>query len=412
MVAAANRDGYARATVSAVIAEAGVSRPTFYEYFVDRDDCFLIAQRHAQGRLLAEVRELVQALAPERAMQASIRALIRFAGSAPAMARFLMTQPLAGGPAALDARDRGIASIARLIERSHRRADPAAAIPDLPARAGIGGVHRLLASRLHRGEPNLSGLLSDLLEWIESYEQPAAEHRWRALKAGPRPPWSPFVPERALCPPDTLPPGRPRIPEDQVAENQRRRIMFAAARIAEEKGYGSATIGDITRIAGVDGRVFYRLFTDKQDAFMAMQELGFRTVMDVTASAFFAGATWTERHWEAGRAFTQFLERNPRIARVGFVEAHAIGPGAVQRLEDSCRAFAMLLREGYGHTRRTPPSSLALEAIITTIFETVYHEARASRRPSLSRLLPHFTFLVLAPFLGPVEANSFIDQKI
>ena len=320
MVAAANRDGYARATVSAVIAEAGVSRPTFYEYFVDRDDCFLIAQRDAQARLLAEVRELVQALAPERAMQASIRALIRFAGSAPAMARFLMTQPLAGGPAALDARDRGIAAIGRLIDRRESRVELATAIPDLPTREVIGGIHRLLASRLERGEPNLSGLLGDLLDWVESYEQPAGEHRWRTLKAGPRPSSSPFVPEHALRPPDTLPPGRPRIPEDQVAENQRRRIMFAAARVGEEKGYGAATIGDITKIAGVDGRVFYRLFADKQDAFMAMQELGFRTVMDVTASAFFSGATWTERHWEAGRAFTQFLERNPRIARVGFVD--------------------------------------------------------------------------------------------
>jgi AcrR family transcriptional regulator len=412
MLAAANREGYARATVSAVIAEAGVSRPTFYDYFADRDDCFLVAQREAQERLLVEVRELVRALPPGRAMQATVRALIRFAGSAPAIARFLMTQPLAAGPAALDARDRGIAAISEIIERSHRRVDPATAIPDLPARMVVGGIHRLLGSRLHRGEPNFSGLLDDLLGWIESYEQPAGEHRWRSLKSGSPPPWSPFVSERALRPPGTLPPGRPRISEEQIAENQRGRIMFAAARVAEEKGYGAATIGDITKLAGVDGRVFYKLFADKQDAFMAMQELGFRTVMDVTARAFFSGATWTERHWEAGRAFTQFLERNPTIARVGFVEAHAIGPGAVQRLEDSCRAFAMLLQEGYRHALGTPPSNLAREAIVTTIFETVYHHARTDRRPRLSRLLPHMTFLVLSPFLGPVEANAFIDQKV
>ncbi|HXM87565.1 MAG TPA: TetR/AcrR family transcriptional regulator, partial [Solirubrobacteraceae bacterium] len=41
MVEAANVGGYASANVSAVIANAGVSRPTFYEYFVDRDDCFV-----------------------------------------------------------------------------------------------------------------------------------------------------------------------------------------------------------------------------------------------------------------------------------------------------------------------------------------------------------------------------------
>ena len=54
MVAAANRDGYADANVSAVIAEAGVSRPTFYDYFSDRDDCFVAAIADMHERLAAE----------------------------------------------------------------------------------------------------------------------------------------------------------------------------------------------------------------------------------------------------------------------------------------------------------------------------------------------------------------------
>jgi AcrR family transcriptional regulator len=33
VITVANRDGSSRASVSAVIAEAGVSRPTFYDYF-------------------------------------------------------------------------------------------------------------------------------------------------------------------------------------------------------------------------------------------------------------------------------------------------------------------------------------------------------------------------------------------
>src|ERR1700679_1120423 len=41
MLLAAVRRGYAGANVAQVIAQAGVSRPTFYEYFADRDDCFL-----------------------------------------------------------------------------------------------------------------------------------------------------------------------------------------------------------------------------------------------------------------------------------------------------------------------------------------------------------------------------------
>jgi AcrR family transcriptional regulator len=413
MIAAANSVGYARANVSAVIAEAGVSRPTFYEYFADKDNCFLAALADVQERLAGEVRAAVRAGPPERAMYATIGALVEFASSEPAMARFLTNEPMAGGPVALDARDRGVASLERTIEQSYTRLDATTPIPDLSGLILIGGVHRLLASRLRRGEPNLTRLREDLLGWIHSYERPIGEHRWRSLEAGPSPSLSPFVPATGLTAPEPLPPGRPRMAETEVAENQRQRIMFAAACLAEEKGYTATTIGDITKLAGVDGRVLYSMFTDKQDAFMAVHELGFQRVMDVTAEAFFSGATWPERNWEAGRAFTQFLERDALVTNVGFVEAYAVGPGAVQRVEDSHNAFAMLLQEGYQHVGEDArPSRLVLEAIITTIFEVIYHQARASPNPRMAGLVGHVTFLVLSPFLGPLEANAFIEQKL
>src|SRR5450759_184741 len=413
VIAAANRDGYARANVSAVISEAGVSRPTFYDYFADKDNCFLAAVADVQSQLLAQVRAGVLEAPPERAMHASIEALVGFASAEPALARFLTNEPMAGGAKALDARDRGIAAIAQIIQERYKDADPAALVPDFSSPMLIGGTCRLLASRLRRGEPNLSGLLPGLLEWISAYEQPITQHRWRFLEAAAAPPPSSFLPETPLRAPEPLPRGRPRLPEQEVAENQRQRIMFAAARLAQDQGYNATTIGDITKLAGVDGRAFYAMFTDKQDAFMAVHELGFQRVMDVTATAFFSGATWPERNWEAGRAFTEFLESNPLVANVGFVEAYAVGPGAVQRVEDSHAAFAMLLQEGYQYVPEDArPSRLVLEVIITTIFETVYHRARANGSPRLSGLRPHLTFLVLSPFLGREKANAFIDEKL
>jgi AcrR family transcriptional regulator len=413
LIIAANRDGYARANVSSVITEAGVSRPTFYDYFADKDDAFVAALNEVADQLLVAVRAGAQGEAPERAMQASIRALVGFASAEPAIARFLVNEPMAGGPAALDARDRCLTAIERVIQQRYQRVDPRTPIPDVSPRMLVGGVFRLLASRLRRGEPSLTALIPDLLSWVDAYGQPLGEHKWRSLRAVPSPPSSPFVPTEPLHGPGMLPPGRIRMSEEDVAENQRQRIMFAAARLAEDKGYTATTIGDITKLARVDGRVFYSMFSDKQEAFMAVHELGFQRVMDVTGGAFFAGATWPERNWEAGRAFTQFLERNPMIAHVGFVEAYAVGPGAVQRLEDSQTAFAMLLQDGYQYVPEDArPPRLALDAIITTIFEVVYHRARSSGKPRLSGLLPHLNFLVLSPFIGPDEANAFIEQKL
>jgi AcrR family transcriptional regulator len=415
MVAVANRDGYARANVTRVIAEAGVSRPTFYDYFSDKDDCFLAALADIHERLIADVRRAVESRAPEHAIQATIGVLVELAATQPAKARFLMSESMAAGPRALDARDHGIAEIERLVEAAHAEVPAARPAPDVCPRIAIGGVYRLLASRLRRGEPGLAALTGDLLSWIASYERPAGGHRWRSLRSTPAPAAapSPFLPETPLRAPMALAPGRPRISEEQVAANHRQRIMFAAAQLAEEKGYTATTIAEITKLAGVDGRAFYALFADKQDAFMNVHELGFQEVMAVTAGAFFAGASWPERSWEAGRAFTQFLEQNPTTAHVGFVEAYAVGPGAIQRVEDSHVAFTIFLQEGYQHVQREEaPSRLALEAIITAIFEIVYHQARASTRPKIAGMLGNITFLWLAPFTGPADANEFIEQQL
>jgi AcrR family transcriptional regulator len=408
MAEAANERGFAGANVSAVIAAAGVSRPTFYEYFKDKDDCFLAAVGEAHARVLDGVREAIGKQAPERALQASVGALVELAGGEPAMARLLTGEPLAGGPRAQQTRDRQIAEIERAIERAYKGLAQDTAVPDVSARAVFGGLYRLLAARLRRGEPATAALAGELSSWLEGYERPLGEHRWRTLTPGAPPPPSPFVPDEPLRAPKPLGPGRPRVSAEQVVENQRARILYAAAQLAERKGYAASTIADILSLASVDGHAFYALFKDKQDAFMAVHEIGVQQVLAVTAEAFFSGESWPQRIWEGARAFTQFLERNPLIAHVGFVEAYAVGPGAVQRVEDSHTSFAVFLQEGYQHALREPPSRVALEAIVTTAFEIVYRQARGKRRPEIGAMHGHMAFLCLAPFLGADEAEGSV----
>jgi AcrR family transcriptional regulator len=413
MVAAANRDGYAGASVSAVIGEAGVSRPTFYEYFEDRDDCFVGCVIDVHERLLAEVRAKLAEAQPEQATAVAVVATVAFASANPAQARFLMNESLAGGPVALAARDEGIDETAALIEHALARASGNVATPDVPVAAVLGATQRLLATRLRRGERRLTGMETDLPAWVESYGQPASRQQWRTLPRGPTLAPSPFLPRTALRAPPRLGPGRPRMPEEEVAENHRLRIMFATSQVVAERGYTAATVSEITRLAGVDGRAFYRLYADKQEAFSAIHELGFQYLMAVTAEAFFAGADWAQRIWEALRAATQSVQENPTVARVGFVESYAVGPRGIQRVEDSRIAFTIFLQEGFGHELvAESPSRLALEAIITAIFEIVYRELRASAEPEPARLLGTIVYLCLAPFMGSEEAGAFVQAKL
>jgi AcrR family transcriptional regulator len=414
MVAAATRDGYAGANVSAVIGEAGVSRPTFYDYFEDRDDCFAATAVDVQAQLLQQIRDAIAGEPPERALASAIEATLAFANSNATEARFVMKETLAGGPRALDTRDRGIAQTAEVVEDAFARAGGNAAIPDLPVAAVLGAIHRLLASRLRRGERAFGGLEQELLAWVASYEQDADKHRWRKLTPLPSPDRSPYLPPTALRAPPPLGPGRPRLSEEEVAENHRQRIMFATSQIVQERGYTAATVSEITRLAGVDGRAFYRLFTDKEEAFSAIHELGFQYLMAAAAGAFFAGKTWPERIWEAFRVTTQSVDETPAFAHVAFVEAYAVGTRGIQRVEDSHVAFTIFLQEGYRSQApgALPPSRLALEAIISVIFEIVYLQARASAKPRTAGLLAHFVRLCLEPFIGSASTNEFLDAQL
>ena len=111
MLAAVNADGYGGATVANVIARAGVSRRTFYEYFTDKDDCFLALYRDISGRLLDQIAHAINDSPPERALHAVVRQLTEHAEAKPAQAQFLASDALAGGPRALEERERTIGQI-------------------------------------------------------------------------------------------------------------------------------------------------------------------------------------------------------------------------------------------------------------------------------------------------------------
>jgi len=403
--------GYGQTTISDVVKEAGVPRPTFYEYFADKDHLFQATVFGVIARLLAYTREATAQAPPSRAAAAGIEAQIAFAKSEPAMARLLMSETLAAGGQLLTVRDRALVEIARLIKPAEEHAGAATALPDVSAETMLGAVHRVLASRLLRGERGEPTLAEELLAWLETYARPAGEHRWRALAALSAPSRSPFLPAAPLLAPPALSPRRAGGSAAMI-ENQRQRILFATAETVQARGYAATTVVEITRRAGVDGRAFYRVFNDKSDAFMAVHELAFQHTMAVTAGAFFAGGEWPERVWEAGRVLTQYLERNPAITHATLIESHAGGLAAAERLQDLIGAFTIFLFEGYQYPGAASPSALALEAVAAANLEVLYRRVRAHPPEPIAGMLGLFAHLSLAPFLGCARTDELIERFI
>lgn len=416
MIAAVAARGYAAANIGHAIDNAGVSRPTFYEYFEDKDDCFQAVLIETNDRLLGEMRDGVRRVSSEYAVAASLQALLRFADAQPEAARMLVAESMACGGVALDIRDRGLEQAQAMIEDAHADLPWDTPTPDNSSRAMLGGVYRLLAPRLRRAESANRALFDDLLAWVESYEQPRRRHRWRTLQAVTLP--SAVVPNLPPRFPAEAPPPPPssRRTRDALDEDVRLRILHAVAHIAEQRGYAAASIAEITKVARVDSRVFYRHFGDKQRAFAAVSELYYQQLMAVTASAFIGGASWPRRIWDAALASVRYLEQNRNLAHVALVQSHAGGAEAVRRVDDSLMAFTLFLQEGYQHVRadvgRSGPSQVALEAIALTSWEIAYSEIRNRATPRLAGLSGHVSWLSLAPFLGARNANRFIAERL
>jgi AcrR family transcriptional regulator len=173
-----NELGYRALTVQDVLTRAGVSRPTFYEQFEDKEDCFLAAFDISAEQLL----ERLEAPPDEKEggwrswLRLRLEALLQFVAEEPNAARMLVVEARASSPAGLRRRDELLDRFAACIDTEARKelADPPSGI----AAAGVvGGIESVLYARLRREETSeLDSLLPSLMYFaVLPYEgHPAA----------------------------------------------------------------------------------------------------------------------------------------------------------------------------------------------------------------------------------------------
>ena len=165
MIEAIAEIGYNTLTVQNVLTRAGISRPTFYEQFEDKEDCFLAAFDAAAARM----RGRVEAAASEAGsiwrdqMRGGLVGLLGFIADEPQEARALIVEARASTPSGLKRRDELLDRYAACIDALVREDldEPPSAI----AAAGVvGGIESVLYARLQRGETEeLGELLPSLM---------------------------------------------------------------------------------------------------------------------------------------------------------------------------------------------------------------------------------------------------------
>ena len=149
LAAAVSEKGYAATTIADIVAQARVSKRTFYEHFSDKEQCLMALYARACEMLIAVIRSAARPDQPWREqVDATVAAYLSAMESMPAVNRALLVEIQAAGPRAYRLRQEMLHRIADTlvsIVDSGRRANPD--IPPLSptlALAVVGGINELM----------------------------------------------------------------------------------------------------------------------------------------------------------------------------------------------------------------------------------------------------------------------------
>jgi AcrR family transcriptional regulator len=373
--------GYGATRVEDLLAASGVSRNTFYKIFSNKHECFLAAVDslvELSGPAVLDVYGTASGTWEQR-MMAMLEALGKMVANHPAAARVAWIEAYAAGEEAVRRVDRIDERTERIVRAALAESPERAGIPPETVRALVGGVRKLIHTRLRAGrEGELPGEMPQLFEWMLCYRTPSERLR------------------RPRRPPAGL------IPPEPPAQDSRDRILTAVAELVAEKGYQSTAITEIAHRGAVSLTTFYELFSGKEEAFLGTMDQGLQRAIAAVMPPYRAAADWPHAVANGLHAFFALLSIDTALSRLGAIGAYEGGPSGMESLDGAIAGAQTLLNPGFELHPDTPP--IAAEAIGTSVYALMSRQIRRRGAEHLYEVAPTAAFIALAPFVGSDEA--------
>jgi AcrR family transcriptional regulator len=212
---------------------------------------------------------------------------------------------------------------------------------------------------------------------------------------------------------DRLPRGPHRLSRTQVVEHQRERMLAAVVGAAAARGYGSTTIGDITRRARVSRDTFYEQFAGKQQCFLVAYDAITRELLKQMVAVGTSEPSYVENMRNGVRAYLRFWSERPDAARACTLEVTAVGREALAHQERTLRSFARLYRAIADRSRVEQPELPAIpdivpRAIVVATLELITEYVREDRVSSLPEFEGDILYLWLMGLAGHEVAAAAV----
>ena len=188
------------------------------------------------------------------------------------------------------------------------------------------------------------------------------------------------------------------IPRAVVHEVQRGRLLDALAEVIAEEGYLDTTVHKILKRAGISRRTFYEIFTDKEDCFLVAYQEAADHVLALVQRACRLGGTPEVRIENSLRALLEFVEREPKVARMCVVEVLAAGEKARVRRAKTMERLTVLVTDALQERYENRDEALLRARVLTGgIHEMVYDALARGDVKGISQLAGEVVAFHLAP---------------
>jgi AcrR family transcriptional regulator len=163
-----NEQGYPATSLTQIVKTAGVARHTFYEHFDDKEALFLAVFESATGRAVTAMREATEAATGpwESRIRAGLAALLDEIAREPVLARVCLTEALSATPRALVLYEQTVHGFAAVLRGGRESTPPGVELPEALEDIVVGGVVWMLNKRLLSEEPDIEGMLPEVLEFV------------------------------------------------------------------------------------------------------------------------------------------------------------------------------------------------------------------------------------------------------
>jgi AcrR family transcriptional regulator len=205
-----------------------------------------------------------------------------------------------------------------------------------------------------------------------------------------------------------LPGGHHGLSREQVEESQRERLLVATVADVSARGYRSATITEIVKLASVSTRDFYELFESKEEAFLTAFDAVIDHLKDMISRAT-AGLSgdWPQQVIAALRTGLEFFALEPELARFCLLEPVTATAEIAIRFREAVLEAVPALEVGRAELENGASLPASTEdSLIGGVVALAGRSVLTGNPAGLPDVLPDVVEFVLSPYVGADKAQE------